>query len=161
VFENGIFLLPAFSLLGFLYGAYVLIQKYRREFPPPKDTFQNRMVLIYEIMTTAFLTIGIGLSITFGSIYVSRSECHPYECSEVMALLLESRDRLNEANNAKNQLESQLDVYRRRLTERLPEYGSEWIMRAANRIVQLADDPNITIDAAQGIIEEEFTSGLQ
>jgi hypothetical protein len=138
----------------------VLIQRYRREFPPPNDTIQNRAVLVYEIMTTAFLTIGIGVSITLGSVYFLKSECHPYECSEVMALLLEARDRLNEANNARAGLETQLDVLRDRLAERLPDYGSEWIMRSASRIVELANERNITIDEAQSIIEEEFTRGL-
>lgn len=161
MFENGIVLLPAFSLIGFLYGAYVLIKKYRREFPPPEDTLQNRAVLVYEIMTTAFLTIGIGVSLTIGTLQYLKSECSPFECPEVMALLYEARDQLNEANNARTELEAQVDVYRRRLTATLPDAGSEWIMRAANRIVQLADDPNITIDEAQRIIEEEFVSGLQ
>ena len=101
MFENGIVLLPAFSLIGFLYGAYVLIQKYRREFPPPEDTPQNRAVLVYEIMTTAFLTIGIEVSLTIGTLQYLKSECSPFECPEAMALLYEARDQLNEANNAR------------------------------------------------------------
>lgn len=160
MFETGIILLPSFSIAGFLFGSFVLIKKYQREFPGEKDNYENRLTLIYDIMTTAFITIGIGISITLGSIYLSRSECSPYNCAEVMSKIVDATEKLNEANIARATLEDKVTIYRGRLDERIPNFGSEWIMRAANRIVAISNEKKITIDETQAIIEEEFMRGL-